>query len=314
MTLEYYINTPYQLTKDNLFNLSFPYQLPILNADQYQSHVPNINENYLFNDNTTEAILLGLLFKKRVLLHGLHGSGKSSHIEQVAARLNWPVLRINFDGFLSRFELIGRDQIVIKDESQITEFKYGLLPWVITKPFILILDEYDAARPELLFVFQRLLENDGKLALFETNEVITPHPDFRIMATCNTIGNGDEHGIYNGTNILNQAQLDRWNIILQLDYLKSEQEIITAYKLYPQLTMQLTEQQLNSIILFIDLLRKSFYTKEITTFFSTRNMLNFMYNICLFNDIKKALTVSFINRLDSTEKYLIEELYQRCFD
>ena len=179
--------------------------------------VPDLDKNYCFDKDTTLSVLAGFMHNRRVMLQGFHGTGKSSHIEQIAARLNWPCMRINLDGNISRIDLIGRDTIVIKDGKQITEFHDGIIPWSLKRPVAMVFDEYDAARPDVMFVLQRLLENEGKFTLIDKNEVIKPHPYFRIFATANTVGLGDMTGLYHGVQPINQGQMDRWNIVSTLN-------------------------------------------------------------------------------------------------
>lgn len=276
-------------------------------------NVPLIDEHYSFDPMITKIILLSLKYNKRTLIHGPHGTGKSTHIEQVAARLNWGCVRINLDGHLSRIDLIGRDAIVIKEGMQVTEFKEGLLPFVMQRPMILILDEYDAGRPEIMFVIQRLLEENGKLTLTEQNKVITPHPDFRIFATSNTIGTGDMTGLYHGTHHINQGQMDRWSLTAHLGYLTPEKEAEIILSKAPHLKNKEGKQTIKNMVNLAGLIRHAFASDEISNLISLRALINWSQNIELFKDIETAFKLSYFNRCDETDREKIAEFYQRCF-
>jgi len=274
--------------------------------------VPIIDENYIFDEETTTSILVGFKFNKKVLIQGLHGTGKSSHIEQVAARLNWPCLRINLDGHISRFDLLGKDSIVLKDNKQVTTFKEGLLPWAIQNPVALVLDEYDAGRPDVMFVIQRILEVEGKLTLLDQNKVITPHPFFRIFGTCNTLGLGDNTGLYSGTQNLNQGQLDRWNIFSTLNFIEPdiEKKIIEG-KLGKNKSK--ISDKLASMIRLANLIRQAFSSSDLSVTMSPRTCILWAENFIIFGNLEKAFKLTFLNKCEMNDKKIIIELYQRCF-
>ena len=274
--------------------------------------VPEIDKNYVFDEATTLSIIMGFKYNKRVLIQGLHGTGKSSHIEQIAARLNWPCLRINLDGHISRFDLLGKDAIVLKDEKQITTFKQGLLPWSIENPVALVFDEYDAGRPDVMFVIQRLLESDGKLTLLDQNSVLKPNAHFRIFGTCNTLGAGDESGLYYGTQNLNQGQLDRWNIFTTLNFLKPEIEEKIIIKKISKISKK-KKDQIKSIVKLANLIRDAFRSSDISIIMSPRTSIIWAQNIEIFNDVDVAFRLTFFNRCDENDKKIISEFYQRCF-
>ena len=274
--------------------------------------VPTIDENYIFDEETTTSILVGFKFNKKVLIQGLHGTGKSSHIEQVASRLNWPCLRINLDGHISRFDLLGKDSIVLKDNKQVTTFKEGLLPWAIQNPVALVLDEYDAGRPDVMFVIQRILEAEGKLTLLDQNKVITPHPYFRIFGTCNTLGLGDNTGLYSGTQNLNQGQLDRWNIFSTLNFIEPnvEKKIIEG-KIGKNKSK--LANKLPNMIRLANLIRQAFSSSDLSVTMSPRTCILWAENFIIFGDLEKAFKLTFLNKCESNDKKIIIELYQRCF-
>ena len=274
--------------------------------------VPNIDENYIFDEETTTSILVGFKFNKKVLIQGLHGTGKSSHIEQVASRLNWPCLRINLDGHISRFDLLGKDSIVLKDNKQVTTFKEGLLPWAIQNPVALVLDEYDAGRPDVMFVIQRILEAEGKLTLLDQNKVITPHPYFRIFGTCNTLGLGDNTGLYSGTQNLNQGQLDRWNIFSTLNFIEPSVEKKIIEGKIGKSKSKLADK-LSSMIRLANLIRQAFSSSDLSVTMSPRTCILWAENFIIFGDLEKAFKLTFLNKCDSNDKKIIIELYQRCF-
>ncbi len=274
--------------------------------------VPEIDRSYIFDEITTLSILAGFKHNKRVLIQGLHGTGKSTHIEQIAARLNWPCLRINLDGHISRFDLLGKDAITIKDQKQITTFKQGMLPWSIENPVALVFDEYDAGRPDVMFVIQRLLESDGKLTLLDQNKVITPHPLFRIFGTCNTLGTGDMSGLYHGTQNLNQGQLDRWNIFSTLNFMKPETEVSIIKNKLGKTTKKIKDEIINMVKL-ANLVRKSFLNNDISTIISPRTSIIWAQNIEIFDNTELAFKLTFYNKCNESDKKIISELYQRCF-
>ena len=275
--------------------------------------VPKIDQDYKFDRDTTLAILSGFAFNKRVLIQGYHGTGKSTHIEQVAARLNWPCIRVNLDSHVSRIDLIGKDAIVLKDGKQVTEFKEGILPWSIQNPVALVFDEYDAGRPDVMFVIQRVLENEGNFTLLDKNKVISQHDYFRMFATTNTIGLGDTTGLYHGTQQINQGQMDRWNIVSTLNYLPFEKEleiILTKNKSY---TSKEGKEKISNMIKVADLTRKGFINGDISTVMSPRTVLHWAENTKIFNDHGYAFRLTFLNKCDDIEKKIISEYYQRCF-
>lgn len=297
------------LKSKEVFGFSVPF--PVKGFPDSAPYVPEVDEAYQFDSATTQAILAGFMFNKRVLVHGYHGTGKSTHIEQVAARLNWPCLRVNLDGHISRLDLLGRDVIALKDGQQISEFQSGVLPWAMEHGVALVLDEYDAGRPDVMFVIQRVLEDDGRLTLLEQNRVIQPHPHFRLFATANTIGLGDSTGLYHGTNALNQGQLDRWNIISQLNYLGFEPELSILQAKYPKYVKE--KRQAESMVAFAELTRTGFMAGDLSTVMSPRTVLNWAENISIFGDLQKALDFTFTNRCETDEQPLLHEYYERCF-
>ena len=273
--------------------------------------VPDIDKNYVFDNDTTKAILAGFTHNRRVMIQGYHGTGKSSHIEQVAARLNWPCVRINLDSHISRIDLIGKDAIVLKDGKQITDFKEGVLPWALQNPVALVFDEYDAGRPDVMFVIQRILEEQGILTLLDKNKVINPHANFRLFATSNTVGLGDTTGMYYGTQPINQAQMDRWNIVCTLNYLPNNQELNIVKSKFDN---QLDDKIYQNMIAIADLTRQGFVNGDISTVMSPRTILSWVENAKIFNeDIDYSFRVSFLNKCDETERTIISEYYQRCF-
>ena len=276
------------------------------------SLVPAIEENYFFDMQTTQAILAGFTYNKKTIVTGLHGSGKSTHIEQIAARLNWPCIRINLDGQISRYDLLGRDVIKTENNQQVTVFEEGLLVKAVRNPIALILDEYDAAKPDVMFVLQRLLEQEGKLTLLEKNEVITPHPYFRVFATCNTLGNGDEYGIYHGTSFINQGQIDRWNQIIKLDYLAENFEIELLCKKFAG-NKKINKKLIKNIVSLANFIRDAFKQEELSYVMSVRTIINFIENYIIYDSLNYAFKVSFYNRCNIEEQKIIAELFQKIF-
>jgi cobaltochelatase CobS len=273
-------------------------------------HVPKIEEGFLFEPTATMAILHGFGADRRVLVHGPHGTGKTSHVEQVAARLNWPVIRVNLDSHISRIDLIGKDAIVLRDGRQVTEFREGILPWAYQRPVALVFDEYDAGRPDVMFVIQRVLETDGRLTLLDQNRVLHPHPSFRLFATANTVGLGDTSGLYAGTQQLNQAQLDRWNMICRLDYLSEEEECAMLAAKLPWLT---GDGQLPLMVRMAGLTRQGFAAGDVSTVMSPRTLISWAENMRLFGDLDLGFAVAFLNRCAEAEIPVFREYYQRCF-
>ncbi|MBD1149557.1 cobaltochelatase subunit CobS [Pelagibacterales bacterium SAG-MED27] len=276
-------------------------------------YVPKIDADYKFDKDTTLAILAGFSFNKRVLIQGYHGTGKSTHIEQVAARLNWPCVRVNLDSHISRIDLIGKDAIVLKDGKQITEFKEGILPWSIQNPVALVFDEYDAGRPDVMFVIQRVLESDGNFTLLDKNKVLEQHDFFRIFATTNTVGLGDTSGLYHGTQQINQGQMDRWNIVSTLNYLPFEKEFEIVLAKNKDLNNKEGKELLSNMIKVADLTRKGFINGDISTVMSPRTVLHWAENTSIFKDQGYAFRITFLNKCDELEKKIISEYYQRCF-
>tara|TARA_Y100001970_G_scaffold108_1_gene110 strand:- start:5998 stop:6972 length:975 start_codon:yes stop_codon:yes gene_type:complete len=275
--------------------------------------VPEIDKDYKFDRDTTLAILSGFNFNKRVIVHGYHGTGKSTHITQVAARLNWPCVRVNLDSHISRIDLIGKDAIVIKDGKQVTEFKEGVLPWSIQNPIALVFDEYDAGRPDVMFVIQRVLESEGSFTLLDKNKVIKQNNYFRLFATANTIGLGDTTGLYTGTQQINQAQMDRWNIVTSLNYLSLEKEMEIILAKNKNLNNSKGKERVSNMIKVASLTRKGFIAGDISTVMSPRTVLHWAENVEIFKDMGYAFRVTFLNKCDEVEKNIIAEYYQRCF-
>ncbi len=276
-------------------------------------YVPDIDKTYKFDKDTTLAILSGFSFNKRVLVQGYHGTGKSTHIEQIAARLNWPCIRINLDSHVSRIDLIGKDSIVIKDGKQVTEFKEGILPWSIQNPVALVFDEYDAGRPDVMFVIQRVLEAEGNFTLLDKNKVIKQNKYFRLFATSNTVGLGDTTGLYHGTQQINQGQMDRWNIVTTLNYLALEKETEIILGKNKSLDNNKGKERVANMIKVATLTRKGFMAGDISTVMSPRTVLHWAENSEIFKDVGYAFRVTFLNKCDDVEKNTIAEYYQRCF-
>ena len=276
-------------------------------------YVPKIDQDYKFDRDTTLAILSGFAFNKRVLIQGYHGTGKSTHIEQVAARLNWPCVRVNLDSHISRIDLIGKDAIVLKDGKQITEFNEGILPWSIQNPIALVFDEYDAGRPDVMFVIQRVLESEGNFTLLDKNKVLEQHDYFRMFATTNTVGLGDTTGLYHGTQQINQGQMDRWNIVSTLNYLSFEKELEIILAKNKSFDNKDGKEKISNMIKVADLSRKGFMNGDISTVMSPRTVLHWAENSNIFKDTGYAFRVTFLNKCDEIEKKIIAEYYQRCF-
>ena len=276
-------------------------------------YVPEIDKTYKFDKDTTLAILSGFSFNKRVLIQGYHGTGKSTHIEQIAARLNWPCIRINLDSHVSRIDLIGKDSIVIKDGKQVTEFKEGILPWSIQNPVALVFDEYDAGRPDVMFVIQRVLESEGSFTLLDKNKVIKQNKFFRLFATTNTVGLGDTTGLYHGTQQINQGQMDRWNIVTTLNYLNLEKEMEIVLSKNKSFNNSKGKEVISNMIKVATLTRKGFIAGDISTVMSPRTVLHWADNTEIFKDIGYAFRVTFLNKCDELERKIIAEYYQRCF-
>lgn len=278
-------------------------------------HVPEVDPSYRFDKETTLAILAGFAFNRRVMVQGYHGTGKSTHIEQVAARLNWPCIRINLDSHISRIDLIGKDAIVLKEGKQVTEFREGILPWALQHPCALVFDEYDAGRPDVMFVIQRVLEVEGKLTLLDQNRVIRPHRAFRLFATANTVGLGDTTGLYHGTQQINQGQMDRWNIVATLNYLPHAQETsIVMAKLGMDEKDAKQRRQVEAMVALADLTRAGFIAGDISTVMSPRTVITWAENARIFGDVGFAFRLTFLNKCDEAERSTVAEYYQRCFN
>ena len=276
-------------------------------------NVPEIDKTYQFDHDTTMAILAGFSHNRRVMVQGYHGTGKSTHIEQVAARLNWPCVRINMDSHVSRIDLLGKDMIVLQEGKQITRYQEGLLPWAIQNPVALVFDEYDAGRPDVMFVIQRVLEAEGKLTLLDQNAVIRPHPAFRLFATSNTVGLGDTTGLYHGTQQVNQAQMDRWNIVAQLNYIEHDKEVDIVKAKSPDLDNKEGLEVIDAMVRMAALTRQGFINGDLSTLMSPRTVLSWAENYKIFNDRDLAFRYAFMNKCDETEWPTINEYYQRCF-
>ena len=288
--------------------------MKVMGFKEPNEYVPTLDESYKFDKNTTLAILAGFSHNRRVMIQGYHGSGKSTHIEQVAARLNWPCIRVNLDSHISRIDLLGKDAITLKDGKQITEFKEGILPWALQTPTALVFDEYDAGRPDVMFVIQRVLEVEGKLTLLDQNKVISPHSGFRLFATANTVGLGDTSGLYHGTQQINQGQMDRWHIVSTLNYLDPELELKVVLSKVQGLDNKEGVEIAKNMISVANLSRQGFANGDISTLMSPRTVISWAENYQIFNDLNKSFEITFLNKCDETERVIIAEYYQRCFD
>ena len=278
-------------------------------------HVPDVDPAYRFDKDTTLAILAGFAFNRRVMIQGYHGTGKSTHIEQVAAALNWPCIRVNLDSHISRIDLIGKDAIVLKDGKQVTEFREGILPWALQHACALVFDEYDAGRPDVMFVIQRVLEVDGKLTLLDQNRVIRPHRSFRLFSTTNTVGLGDTTGLYHGTQQINQGQMDRWNIVATLNYLPHAQETeIVMAKLALDPANNAEKKRIESMVALAELTRAGFINGDISTVMSPRTVITWAENARIFGEVGFAFRMTFLNKCDEAERSTVAEYYQRCFN
>ena len=311
---KYFINemTPTKRIKtEDVFDVSCKFE--VLAFEDKTEHVPEIDSAYKFDKETTLSILAGFACNRRVLIQGYHGTGKSTHIEQVAARLNWPCIRVNLDSHISRIDLIGKDAIVLKENKQITEFQDGILPWAYKNPVALVFDEYDAGRPDVMFVIQRILETNGKLTLLDQSKVIIPNKFFRLFGTANTVGLGDTSGLYHGTQQINQGQMDRWNIVSTLNYLTNEEEYKIIVSKVSELNNKSGRDIIKGMIATADLTRSGFMNGDISTVMSPRTVLTWAENYLLFKDLEYAFKLSFLNRCDEMERSIIEEYFQRSF-
>ena len=300
-----------EVSARDMFSIDSDLRVPAFSATS--AYVPELDSDYLFDCDVTSAILAGFKYNRRVMLQGLHGTGKSSHIEQVAARLNWPCVRVNLDSHVSRLDLVGKDSILLKDGKQVTQFLEGILPWSYQRPVALVFDEYDAGRPDVMFVIQRVLEANGRLTLLDQSRVLQPNSWFRLFATANTVGLGDGTGLYHGTYQLHQGQLDRWNIIASLNYLPCEQETQIIQQKVPDFSGRFGAEVLTHMVNFAGLVRSGFKNGDLSTPISPRGLINWAENALIFNSLDEAFCLSFLNRCDESDKPIIVELYQRSF-
>jgi len=308
-----FISSPdINISASEVFGLNIDFKIPAFS--QPNSYVPDIDKTYRFNQETTKAILAGFIYNRKVLVQGFHGTGKSTHIEQIAARLNWACVRVNLDSHVTRSDLIGKDTIILSEGKQITAFQEGILPWSIQRPVALVLDEYDAARPDVMFVIQRVLEAQGKLTLLDQNRVITPNPYFRIFATTNTVGLGDTSGLYHGTQPINQGQMDRWNIIATLNYLPDLEEIEIVLAKSPTYNNTKGKAIIKSMVAMANLTREGFKAGDISVVMSPRTVISWAENARIFENVEIAFRMTFLNKCDESEKPIISEYYQRCFN
>ena len=291
----------------------FKTNMKIVGFKEKTKFVPEIDVSYLFDEVTTKAILAGFCYNRRVMIQGYHGTGKSTHIEQVAARLNWPCVRVNLDSHISRLDLVGKDAIVLKDGKQITEFREGVLPWALQNPVAIVFDEYDAGRADVMFVIQRVLEVSGKLTLLDNNRVINPHQNFRLFATANTVGLGDTTGLYHGTQQINQGQMDRWSIVSTLNYLpaNAEEEIVASK--VPNFKTKEGKETIKSMVSIAELTRNGFISGDLSTVMSPRTVVTWAENTNIVEDIDLAFKLTFFNKCDEMERPILSEYYQRCF-
>jgi cobaltochelatase CobS len=294
-----------------VFGIDTDLTVPAFSAPD--AHVPDFDPDYLFDRNTTLAILAGFTHNRRVMVSGYHGTGKSTHIEQVAARLNWPTVRVNLDSHISRIDLVGKDAIVLKDGKQITEFRDGILPWALQNNVALVFDEYDAGRPDVMFVIQRVLEVQGKLTLLDQNRVIRPHPSFRLFATANTVGLGDTSGLYHGTQQINQGQMDRWSIVTTLNYLPHDQEVAIVAAKAKAFTGEDGKATIAKMVRVADMTRSAFVNGDLSTVMSPRTVLTWAENAAIFSDVGFAFRLTFLNKCDEMERAQVAEFYQRAF-
>ena len=296
----------------DVFGFDSPLTVPAFSTRD--EHVPDIDSAYRFNPEVTLALLAGFKHNRRVLVQGLHGTGKSTHVEQVAARLNWPCVRVNLDGHISRLDLIGRDAVVLREGVQVTEFQEGIVPWALQRPVALIFDEYDAGRPEVMFVIQRILERDGQLTLLDQNRVLRPHPAFRLFATANTVGQGNLNGLYHGAQRLNHAQIDRWNIVATLNFLPRDEEVSIVQARVPALAGPEQRALLERMVAVAELTRRGFEAGDLSTLMSPRTVISWAENLGIFRDEALAFRLSFANKCEDAERAVVAEYFQRCFD
>lgn len=300
------------LSVRDVFGIDSDLQVPAF--AERDEHVPDIDNAYRFNPDVTLALLAGFTRNRRVLVQGLHGTGKSTHVEQVAARLNWPCVRVNLDGHINRMDLVGRDAVVLRDGKQVTEFQEGIVPWALQRPVALIFDEYDAGRPDVMFVIQRILERDGQFTLLDQSRVIRPHPYFRLFATANTVGLGNLSGLYHGAQRLNHAQIDRWNIVAALNYLSAEEEAAIVLARVADSDSPMDRAQIDQMVAVANLTRNGFATGDLSTLMSPRTVITWAENCEIFRDPAVAFRLSFLNKCDEAERPVVAEYFQRCFD
>jgi cobaltochelatase CobS len=301
-----------QVSVREVFGLDSDLRVPAFRAPD--AHVPEVDPAYRFQHDVTLALLAGFAHNRRVLVQGLHGTGKSTHIEQVAARLNWPCLRVNLDGHVGRLDLIGRDAVVLQDGKQVTAFQPGILPWALQRPVALVFDEYDAGRPDVMFVIQRVLEQGGRLTLLDQNTVLTPHPAFRLFATANTVGQGNLNGLYHGVQRLNHAQIDRWNIVAALDYLHPAEEEAIVLARVPALGDEAGRRLVAQMVALAALTRKGFAAGDVSTLMSPRTVITWAENLQIFDDVALAFRLSYANKCDEAERPVVAEYFQRGLD
>jgi len=295
----------------DVFGLDTDMEVPAFSVAN--SHVPDIDHTYRFDFDTTMAILAGFAFNRRVMVQGYHGTGKSTHIEQVAARLKWPCIRVNLDSHISRIDLVGKDAIVVRDGQQVTEFREGILPWALQHPTALVFDEYDAGRPDVMFVIQRILEVEGRLTLLDQNKVMRPHPYFRLFSTANTVGLGDTTGLYHGTQQINQGQMDRWSIVTTLNYLEHDAEVEIVVAKSPAYDTDEGRDTVSKMVELADMTRSGFMAGDISTVMSPRTVITWAENAIIFKELGFAFRVTFLNKCDEIERPVIAEYYQRAF-
>ena len=300
------------LSVRDVFGIATDLQVPAFG--ERDEHVPEVDPVYRFNPDVTLAILAGFMRDRRVMVQGLHGTGKSSHVEQVAARLNWPCVRVNLDGHISRLDLVGKDAVVLREGRQVTEFQEGIVPWALQRPVALVFDEYDAGRPDVMFVIQRVLERDGQFTLMDQNKVLKPHPFFRLFATANTVGLGNLNGLYHGAQRLNHAQIDRWNIVAALNYLPPGEETAIVQARVPALGDTAGTAVVERMVAVADLTRKGFAAGDLSTLMSPRTVITWAENLEIFGDVGTAFRLSFVNKCDDAERAVVAEYFQRCFD
>jgi cobaltochelatase CobS len=300
-----------QVSVRDAFGLDLDLMVPAFS--EKSEHVPAADASYRFDRDTTLAILAGFAYNRRVMIQGYHGTGKSTHIEQVASKLNWPCIRVNLDSHISRIDLVGKDAIVVREGMQVTEFKEGILPWAYQTPTAIVFDEYDAGRPDVMFVIQRVLEAEGKLTLLDQSRVLHPHPSFRLFSTANTVGLGDTTGLYHGTQQINQGQMDRWNIVATLNYLEHDAEAEIVLAKAPHYDNPEGHKTIDAMVALADLTRSGFMAGDVSTVMSPRTVITWAENATLFNDLGFAFRLTFLNKCDEVERPIIAEYYQRCF-